>query len=273
MSNANGPPVAVRGAKRKSRHPDQMRATKNGNVDAVLSDSIAFSMVKHHGVRHLAIIMDGNRRWAKRRGLPTLAGHRRGYDIVMKMGDWCLDRGIEILTFYAFSAENWNRSKKEVDYLMKLLSLALTKEVDGLHKKNIRISVIGRIHELPKRLQQHVATAMALTKNNTRGTLQLAVNYGGRGEIVDAVKKVVRTAKSSSAITEKSISEALYTAHQPDPELILRTSGEQRLSGFLPWQSVYSELLFVEKNWPDFSERDLDAALTEFKHRQRRFGV
>lgn len=246
----------------KSRHPDHAGTT-----------APLLHMITHHGVRHLAIIMDGNRRWAKRRGLPTLAGHRRGYDVVMKMGDWCLDRGIEILTVYAFSTENWNRSKKEVGYLMKLLSMALSKEVGGLHRKNIRISVIGRIHELPKRLQLHIASAMELTKNNTRGTLQLAINYGGRAEIVDAVKKIYRTAKSSATITEKSVGEAMYTALQPDPDMIIRTSGEQRLSGFLAWQGVYSELYFTPKNWPEFSERDLDVALSEFKNRQRRFGV
>lgn len=217
--------------------------------------------------------MDGNRRWAKRRGLPSLAGHKRGYEVFKQAGEWCLDRGIDFLTVFAFSTENWNRSKKEVDYLMRLLTLALSKEVDDLHRKNIRISVIGRIHELPKRLQQHIASAMALTKNNTRGTLQLAINYGGRAEIVDAVRKVYKTAKSASAITEASISAALYTANQPEPEMIIRTSGEQRLSGFLAWQSVYSELYFLKKNWPDFSERDLDAALLEYKHRQRRFGA
>lgn len=229
-------------------------------------------MTTNHGVKHLGIILDGNRRWAKRRGLPTLAGYRRGYEIFKRVGEWCLDRGIEILTVYAFSTENWNRSKKEVDYLLRLLTLALLKEVDGLHRKNIRISVIGRIHELPKRLQQHIAQAMGLTKNNTRGTLQLAVNYGGRAEIVDAMKKIYRTAKDASKITERSVSEALYTAHQPDPDLIIRTSGEQRLSGFLAWQGAYSELLFVDKHWPDFTARDLDDALDEFSRRQRRFG-
>lgn len=227
---------------------------------------------KNHGVRHLGIIMDGNRRWAKKRGLPTLESHRRGYETFKRVGEWCLDRGVEILTVYAFSTENWNRSKKEVNYLMKLLSLALSSEVDDLHRKNIRISVIGRVKELPQHLQKHIAKAMSLTKNNTRGSLQLAVNYGGRLEILDAVKKVIRTAKNASAITEKSLSEAMYTAHQPDPDLIIRTSGEQRLSGFLAWQGVYSELLFIKKNWPDFSERDLDDALAEYGRRQRRFG-
>jgi len=216
--------------------------------------------------------MDGNRRWARRHGLPTLEGHRRGYYKFKKVGEWCLDRGIEILTVYAFSTENWNRSKKEVNYLLRLLSLALNTEIDDLHRKNIRVSVIGRVHELPKRLQQHIAAAMKLTNHNTRGTLQLAINYGGRVEIVDAMKKIYRTAKSAAQITEKSISEALYTAHQPDPDMIIRTSGEQRTSGFLAWEGVYSELYFLKKNWPDFTEKDLDEALAEFARRQRRFG-
>lgn len=217
--------------------------------------------------------MDGNRRWAKRRGLPSLAGHRRGYDVLLKAGDWCLARGIDILTVYAFSTENWNRSKKEVSYLMKLLLLALTKEVSGLHKKNIRISVIGRIHGLPKALQKKISEAMKLTAGNTRGTLQLAVNYGGRAELVDAARVVAAQARRPSDITEEKIAAALYTAGQPDPDLIIRTSGEQRLSGFLTWQSVYSELLFVAKHWPEFTERDFDAALAEYGRRQRRYGA
>jgi len=217
--------------------------------------------------------MDGNRRWAKRRGLPTLEGHRRGYATFKKAGDWCLKRGIEILTVYAFSTENWNRSKKEVGYLMRLLEQALTRDLGEIHRKNIRILVIGRMKELPLRLQKRISEAMELTKKNTRGTLQLAINYGGRAEIVDAMKRVYRSAKSASHITEASISEAMYTAGQPDPDLIIRTSGEQRTSGFLAWQGVYSELLFTDRMWPEFTERDLDAALSEFKRRQRRFGA
>lgn len=227
---------------------------------------------KNHGVRHLGIIMDGNRRWARKRGFPVLAGHRYGYATFKKVGDWCLDRGIEVLSIYAFSSENWKRSKKEVEYLMKLLLLALSNELSDLHRKNVRIVIIGRLKELPKHLQQRIAEAMELTKKNTRCTLQIAINYGGRAEIVDAVKKVMRTAKSASAITEKSLSEVMYTAHQPDPDLIIRTSGEQRLSGFLTWQSIYSELLFIDTLWPDFNERDLDGALAEYGRRQRRFG-
>lgn len=228
---------------------------------------------KKSDVRHLAIIMDGNRRWAKKRGLPSLVGHQKGYEKFRKVGEWCLDRGIEILTVFAFSTENWNRSKKEVTYLMRLLERALLHETEDLHKKNIRISVVGRIKELPKRLQDRIHDAMELTKNNTRGTLQLAINYGGRAELVDAMREVYRTAKSASKITEASISEALYTAGQPDPDMIIRTSGEQRISGFLAWQGVYSELYFTDKLWPDFSEADLDSALAEFSRRQRRFGA
>jgi undecaprenyl diphosphate synthase len=216
--------------------------------------------------------MDGNRRWAKQRGLPVPEGHRRGYETFKQVGDWCLDRGIDVITVYAFSTENWQRSKKEVNYLMMLTAKALTEDIDEIHSKNIRLKVIGRIKELPKRLQERIAKAMDLTKNNTRGTLQVAFNYGGRAEIVDAMRKVYRTAKSASQINEKSIGEALYTADQPDPDLILRPSGEKRLSGFLAWQGVYSELLFIDKNWPDFNEDDLDAALQEYIRRQRRFG-
>lgn len=216
--------------------------------------------------------MDGNRRWAKQHHLPSLEGHRRGYGLAKKIGEWCLDRGIEVLTLYAFSTENWNRSKKEVNYLMGLFEMMLTKDLDELNRKNIRLTFIGRITGLPKRLQDRINHAVEVTRHNTRGTLQLAINYGGRAEIVDAVKKLVTEARSASKITEESISKRMYTAHQPDPDLIIRTSGEQRTSGFLAWQGAYSELYFTKKYWPDFSERDLDAALDEFKQRQRRFG-
>lgn len=225
-----------------------------------------------NGVRHVGIIMDGNRRWARQRGLPTLEGHRRGYAQLKKVAQWCVDRGIDVLTVFAFSTENWNRSKEEVNYLMRLFEIALSRDLNELHRRNIRVAVVGRIKGLPKRLQGHITKAMNKTKHNTAGTLQLALNYGGRTEIVDAVKKVVRTARDASKINEESISKALYTANVPDPDLIIRTSGEQRLSNFLAWQGVYSELLFIDKNWPDFNEHDLDSALAEYARRQRRFG-
>lgn len=216
--------------------------------------------------------MDGNRRWATKRGLPALEGHRQGRIIAKKVGEWCIDRGIEVLTLFAFSTENWKRSKKEVQFLFRLLEIMLTKDLDELHRKNIRLTVIGRVTGLPKRLQDRIDHAVEVTKHNTRGTLQLAINYGGRGEIVDAVKKLVKEARSASKITESSISEKLYTAHQPDPDLIIRTSGEHRTSNFLLWQAAYSELYFTKKNWPEFTEKDLDEALKEYVDRERRFG-
>jgi len=229
-------------------------------------------MKNHHGVKHLAIIIDGNRRWAKKRGLPTLVGHQRGHARFKQFGDWCLDRGIEVMTVFAFSTENWNRSKKEVAYLMRLLEMTLLHDVDELHRKQVRLRVIGRIHELPKRMQVLIAKAMELTKDNSRATLQMAINYGGRAEIVDAMKDLYRTAKSASQITEASVSRAMYSAGIPDPDMIIRTSGELRTSGFLAWQGVYSELYFSPKMWPDYTEGDLDEALVEFGRRRRRFG-
>ncbi|MFA5070603.1 MAG: isoprenyl transferase [Patescibacteria group bacterium] len=223
--------------------------------------------------RHLGIIMDGNRRWARARGLPTLYGHKKGYDKIMKMGDLCLKKGIKILTVYAFSTENWNRSKKEVAYLMRLLKHGLTTDIRSLHKKNVKVQVIGRIKELSKDLQKAIGETMALTKNNTRGILNIAINYGGRPEIIDAVKKIVAKKINPVKITEKLVAENLYTAGMPDPDLIIRTSGEMRLSNFLTWQSSYSELYFIKKHWPDFSEKDLDEAIAEYSRRQRRFGA
>lgn len=222
--------------------------------------------------RHLGIIMDGNRRWARSRGLPTLHGHKKGYDKVMKVGDWCLERGIEILTVYAFSTENWNRSKKEVSYLMNLLKRGLETDIRKLHKKGIKVRVIGRIKELSRDLQKAIRETMALTKNNTKGILNIAINYGGRPEIIDVIKEIVRKKMSPAKIDETLVEANLYTAGLPDPDLIIRTSGEQRLSNFLTWQSAYSEFYFIKKHWPDFSEKDLDEAIEEYSRRTRRFG-
>lgn len=223
-------------------------------------------------LRHLAIILDGHRRWAKKRGLPAMVGHDRGHKNFKKFGDWCLDRGIEVITVFAFSTENWQRPKREVSYLMHMLEMTMLKDVDELHKKNIRLRVIGRVKELPVRLQKRIDAAVKKTKNNTRATLQLAINYGGRAEIVDAARYLYRTAKSASHITEETMTQSMYTAGVADPELIIRTSGEMRTSGFLAWQGVYSELYFTPKLFPDFTEKDLDAALNDYAARQRRFG-
>jgi len=223
-------------------------------------------------LNHLAIILDGNRRWAKSRGLPTLEGHRRGYDNVKKVGKWCLEKEIGILTVYAFSTENWNRSKREVGYLMRLLKRALTKDLSEFHKMGFSLRILGRRRQLPKDLQQAIKKAMDLTKNNSKGILNICLNYGGRAEITDAVKKIVRKKVLVSKIDESLVSDNLYTAGLPDPDMIVRTSGEHRLSGFLLWQASYSELYFIKRHWPEFSKKDLEDVIKEFSKRQRRFG-
>lgn len=222
---------------------------------------------------HLGIIMDGNRRWATSKGLPTLEGHRRGYDKVKSVGRWCKDRGIKVLTLWVFSAENWNRSKKEVDYLMNLLKFAFSKgEVDQSHKNGIKIKVIGQKERLSKDLQKLIEDAEEKTKNNKKGILNLAISYGGRADILEAVKKIVNQKIPANKITEEIMSQNLWTAGLPDPDLIIRTSGELRTSGFLTWQSTYSELYFCSKNWPDFTDKDLDKAIADFQNRHRRMG-
>ena len=223
-------------------------------------------------INHLAIILDGNRRWARSRNLPTFEGHRRGYDRVKEVGDWCLNRGIKYLTVYAFSTENWKRSKEEVGYLMDLLFLALTKEVDFYVKRNIRLKVIGRRRELSDKLVKAIDEAEDRTKDNTAAQINLCINYGGRAEIIEGVQKMIDSGVSSDKVTEEVFADQLWTADLPDPELIIRTSGEHRLSGFLTWSGVYSELLFIDKHWPDFAEQDLDHALAWFSNRSRRFG-
>lgn len=214
--------------------------------------------------------MDGNRRWAKAHGLPAFEGHRRGYEKLKEVGEWCVDRGVNVLTVYAFSIENWNRATDEVSYLMDLFYRALHTEIDDFMRRNIRVRVMGRREGLPEKVRRATDDAEERTKNNTRGTLQLAVNYGGRAEIVDAVRVL---ASHGADITEETISANLYAPEVAPPDLIIRTSGEHRLSGFLTWESVYSELYFTDTQWPDFSEADLDAALAWYASRDRRFGI
>lgn len=223
-------------------------------------------------LKHLAVIMDGNRRWAKDNGLPSFEGHRQGYDKMKEVGQWCIDRGITTLTVYAFSTENWNREEAEVNYLMDLLYKAVTAEVEEFNKRGIRLKIIGTREKLSEKLVKAIADAEERTKNNDKGTLNICLNYGGRLEIVDAVKKIVAQGILADQITEKTISENIWLAGQADPDLIIRTSGEQRLSGFLTWESVYSEFLFIDKHWPAFSEADLDAAIDDYNNRHRRFG-
>lgn len=223
---------------------------------------------------HVGIIMDGNRRWARAKGLPTLEGHRRGYDKVKKVGRWCKDRGVKILTVWAFSTENWKRSEEEVNYLMNLIKFAMSKgEIDQLHKDGIKVQVIGQKERLSEGLQKLIIEAEERTKDNKEGVLNLAISYGGRADILQAIKNIINKNISADQVEEETVGQNLWTAGMPDPDLIIRTSGELRTSGFLTWQSAYSELHFCSNHWPDFSEKDLDEALADYARRQRRFGV
>jgi len=229
-------------------------------------------MEKNNIPRHIAIIMDGNRRWAKNKGLPPMEGHRQGYEQFKKISEYCNKIGVKILTVYAFSLENWKRSKTEVFYLMNLLKRGLQEQRDFFIKNKVRLNVIGQIEKLPFDLKKLVLKIMEETKDNKERILNLAISYGGREEIIEAVKKIIKEKITPQKINEKIFSQYLYTAGQPDPDIIIRTSGEQRLSGFLPWQSVYAELYFSPKLWPDFTGEDLEEAIKEFQNRQRRFG-
>lgn len=221
---------------------------------------------------HVAIIMDGNRRWAHEKCLPTLIGHKKGYDKFKEMGEACLERGIKILTVYAFSTENWNRSKKEINYLMNLLKNAVTKHSKELHKKDIKLQILGRISRLPQDLQEAIKKAVELTKNNKKGILNIALNYGGHAEIIDAVKSMMNDKVSAQKVDESLFEKYLYTAGMPQVDLLIRTGGEMRISNFLPWQLAYAELYFTPKYWPDFTEKDLDDALVDYNKRERRIG-
>lgn len=222
---------------------------------------------------HLGIIIDGNRRWARKRKLPIIEGHRRGLEKVKKIGDWCIKRGVKIITLFTFSTENWSRPKSEVNYLIKLLINALGKRnIETIHKKGIKIRVIGQIEKFPKSFQEMAKEAEKLTKNNKKGILNIALSYGGRAEIVESVKKIINAKVPIGKINEKLIERNLWTKDEPSPDLIIRTGNEQRISNFLIWQAAYSELYFSKKYWPDFTEKDLDLAFQDYAKRERRFG-
>lgn len=219
---------------------------------------------------HLGIILDGNRRWAEERGLPIFEGHRRGFEKVKKIIKWCKNREIKVLTLFVFSTENWKRSKIEVNFLMNLLEKSLNeKNIQEIHKEGVKIKVIGQKEKLPKSLQKAIKEVEELTKNNEKMVVNLALSYGGRAEIVEAIKKIIGKKISPEEITENVIKENLLTS---DVDLIIRTGKEQRISNFLIWQAAYSELYFCQKFWPDFIESDLDKALLDYANRQRRLG-
>ena len=226
--------------------------------------------------RHIAIIMDGNGRWAAERGLPRIKGHEQGAQSVRAVTEACIELGVKFLTVYAFSTENWKRPREETDALMLLLEQFIEQELPTLVKNNIRLCAIGRLTDLPERCQQALALATNKTRANTALTLILALSYSGRTEIIDAVRALCRDAVDAQldpeAIDAETISAALYTRDFPDPDLLIRTSGEMRLSNFLLWQLSYTEIYVTETLWPDFSKDDLRDAVTAFHKRQRRFG-
>lgn len=221
---------------------------------------------------HVGIIMDGNGRWAKARGLPRVAGHKAGTDNLRRVLRACSDFGVKILTVYAFSTENWGRPADEVAGLMTILGQAIRRETQDLHANGVCIRHSGRLEGVAPRLAQQIQDAVALTCNNTRITLNVAFNYGGRAEIADAVKHILRDGLSPDEVTEDLISDYLYTGGLADPDLIIRTGGEYRLSNFLIWQAAYAEYYATPTFWPDFDEDEFAKALIEYSQRERRFG-
>lgn len=223
--------------------------------------------------KHVAIIMDGNGRWANRRGLARLLGHREGYKALKDILLHASDLGIRFLTVYAFSAENWRRPQDEVMGLMRLIEQAARDEIKTMHKNNVRVKVAGRVSEVPTGLQEALAHGQALTANNTGITFTLAVNYGGRAEIVDAVKKIVAKGIASEDLTENHIKDHLYNPDQPEPDLMVRTAGEMRWSNFLIWQTAYTELYVTDVAWPEFNDHQLLLAVKTYQERTRKFGA
>ena len=226
---------------------------------------------------HIAIIMDGNRRWAKSKGLPSALGHKKGAETLEKIVRYANKIGIKYITVYAFSTENWKRAEEEVKALMLLFQSYIDKYSKIADTENIKVNFLGDFSAFTEKLQKGIQDCMNNTKNNTGTVFSIAMNYGGRDEIIHAVKKIAAKVQSGELsiedISERMISDNLYTQGMPDPDLLIRTSGEIRTSNFLPWQIVYSEFLFVDKNWPDFNEDDLDNAILEYQKRTRKFGA
>lgn len=227
--------------------------------------------------KHIAIIMDGNRRWAKSKRLPVALGHKEGAKTLEKTVRYAKKLGIKYITVYAFSTENWKRTADEVSALMNLMQSYLDDYSKRADSENIKMNFLGSRQELSSKMQNSIDKCMERTRNNTGITFNIALNYGGRNEIVKAVKDIAEKVKddkiSIDDITEQMVSDNLYTQGQPDPDLLIRTSGEIRLSNFLPWQLVYTEFVFIEKNWPDFNEKDLDEAIEIYQKRNRKFGA
>jgi len=222
--------------------------------------------------RHVAIIMDGNGRWAEQQGLPRLAGHRVGMDRIERVLEILAESGVAYVTLYAFSTENWSRPAGEVEGILELLEEALRSKIQDLHEKNVKVVHLGKVDKLAPNLRRAVAHAQELTQNNTGITLNVAFDYGGRDEILEAVRRIIREQIPAEAVDEKLFSSHLFTNQCPDPDLVIRTGGELRISNFLLWQSAYSEYYHTDTLWPDLEEAELKQALESYSNRQRRFG-
>jgi undecaprenyl diphosphate synthase len=223
-------------------------------------------------LRHLAIIMDGNGRWATRRHLPRLAGHKAGVNALRRVLELAVDERIEMLSVYAFSTENWGRPRIEVEGLMRLFWDTIRTDIEKLHREGVRLRHLGRLQDLSPDIQRAVMDSVELTRNNTRIGLNVCFNYGGRAELVDAVRQIIADGRNPDAVTEELISSYLYTRDLPDPDMVIRTAGEMRVSNFLLWQSAYSEYYATPTLWPDFGRDDLRTALESYRQRQRNFG-
>ena len=257
----DAPPTAHRADAEVAGRPS---SSSGPDVDRLLPDSDL--------PRHVAIIMDGNRRWARERGLAELDGHAAGVEAIRTLLRHAVRRGVPVVTVYAFSRENWARSDDEVRGLFALLEQAIRSETAELREQGVRIRLLGRMDELPDDTRRSITAALAETAGGDRLLLNVAFNYAGRTELVDAVRSIVASGRTADAIDESTIADALYTAGLPDPDLVIRTGGEQRLSNFLIWQAAYAELYTTEVLWPDFGADAFDAALLEFASRTRRFG-
>lgn len=229
-------------------------------------------IVKATNLQHIAIIMDGNRRWAKEKFLPSAMGHQKGVDALRNTMRLFDEFGIKYLTVYAFSTENWNRKKEEVEFLMGLLAKTLLNELDDMHKENVKIRFLGDLSKLSDNLIKIVHSAEEKTKNNTGVNLNIAFNYGSRDEIKNALQEIVKEGISYDEITEETISNHLYTKDIPDPDLLIRTGGEKRISNYLLWQIAYSEIYVTDAYWPEFDRNELSKAIIDFENRNRRFG-
>ena len=223
-------------------------------------------------LQHIAVIMDGNRRWAKEHGKTSFEGHKAGYDRMKEIADLCLDRGIKVLTVFAFSTENWKRTQEEVGYLMDLIELAVSKDLEQYKERGVRVRVIGRREGLRPSVLKAIERTESETAGNSKATFCICLNYGGQQEIVDACKKIVAEGLSVNDVTEETMTHRMYWPDMPPPDLVIRTSGEERLSNFLTWHTTYSEIYWCKRHWPEFDATELDAAIAEYATRQRRIG-